>query len=296
MTGKVWLLLISLSLLWGGSFLFIELALEDFKPLTIVAMRVSIAAIVLHCVLHYKQMKFPWDRKNLLLFTMMGAINNVIPFSCIVWGQQTIDAGRASVLNATVPLFTVLLAHWLLTNEKLTATKLLGVAIGFAGVLVLTGPGAFNSNAVNSTTGQVAILVAAVSYAFAGIFGKQLNHLNPLVSAAGMLTASALIMIPATFLLEPIGSFQLNYRSIIAVLLLGVACTALAYLLYFKILVQAGSSNLSLVTFLIPPSAMMMGVLFLNERVSAKDLVGLCLILTGMAIATGLYKRLRRVR
>ncbi len=229
-----------------------------------------------------------------MLFTVMGSINNVIPFSCIVWGQQTIDAGRASVLNATVPLFTVLLAHWLLSNEKLTPAKLLGVALGFVGVLVLTGPSAFNPDAVNSTMGQVAILIAALSYAFAGIFGKQLNHLNPLVSAAGMLTASALIMIPATLLLEPIGSFQPNYTSIFAVLLLGVACTAFAYLLYFKILVQAGSSNLSLVTFLIPPSAMMMGVLFLKEKVSATDVLGLCLILAGMAIATGLYKRMAR--
>ncbi len=291
MTTKVWLLLLSLSLLWGGSFLFIEFALQGFKPLTIVALRVSIAAIFLHGVLRYKKIKFPWNPKNLWLFAIMGAINNVIPFSSIVWGQQTIEAGRASILNSTVPLFTVVLAHWLLKNEKLTGAKLIGVALGFMGVLVLTGPSAFSIDTVNSVVGQIAILVAAVSYAFASIFGKKLNHLDPLISAAGMLTASAVIMIPITLLLEPVALNTPTALSVAAIVFLGFACTALAYLLYFKILLQAGSSNLSLVTFLIPPSAMLMGVIFLNESITWQDAAGLCLILAGMAIATGLYKR-----
>lgn len=291
MTTKVWLLLLSLSLLWGGSFLFIEFALQGFKPLTIVALRVSIAAIFLHGVLRYKKIKFPWNPKNLGLFAIMGAINNVIPFSSIVWGQQTIEAGRASILNSTVPLFTVVLAHWLLKNEKLTGAKLIGVALGFMGVLVLTGPSAFSIDTVNSVVGQIAILVAAVSYAFASIFGKKLNHLDPLISAAGMLTASAVIMIPITLLLEPVALNTPTALSVAAIVFLGFACTALAYLLYFKILLQAGSSNLSLVTFLIPPSAMLMGVIFLNESITWQDAAGLCLILAGMAIATGLYKR-----
>lgn len=290
-TGQTWILLITLSLLWGGSFLFVEFALQDFKPLTIVALRVSIAAIVLHVVLRSKKLSFPWDIKSLSLFAVMGAINNAIPFSFIVWGQQTIDAGRASIMNATVPLFTVLLAHWMLSNEKLTRAKLIGVVLGFLGVVVLTGKSAFNAEAANSVAGQLAVLIAAISYAFAGIFGKRLTHLNPMISAAGMLTASSAMMIPIALATEPVAGLRPGLLAIISLLALGFACTAFAYLLYFKILAQAGASNLSLVTFLIPPSAMVMGVLFLKEKVTTSDLLGILLILTGMTIATGLYKR-----
>ena len=290
MTRSVWLLLISLALLWGGSFLFVEVALEGFKPLTIVALRVLTGAIVLHAILLLLKRKFPWDLKNITRFAIMGALNNAIPFSLIVWGQQSIDAGRASVMNATVPLFTVMLAHWLLKDEKLTPAKLAGIVIGFAGVFVLTGLGSSSSD--NSVIGQIAVLGAAVSYAFASIYGRQLSHLDPKVSATGMLTASSVIMLPVVWLLDPSGLLpEVGFASILSVIVLGVACTALAYLLYFKILLQAGSSNLSLVTFLIPPGAIIMGIVFLGEHIGINDLVGVGLILTGMAIATGLYKR-----
>ena len=291
MDGHVWLLLLSLSLLWGGSFLFVELALRDYLPLTIVTLRVAIGALVLHCVLRIKKLHFPMDLKSIGQFAVMGTLNNAIPFSLIVWGQQSIDAGRASVLNATMPLFTVLFAHWLLTDEKLSASKITGVLIGFAGVFVLAGPAAISGNSVNSLIGQLAVLGAAISYAFAGIFGKQLNRFDPQVSATGMLTASAVLMLPFTLVFEPLPSSMPSLLSTVSVVALGVACTALAYLFYFKILTKAGSSNLSLVTFLIPPSAIIMGVVFLNERLSFEDCAGVALILVGMAIATGIYKR-----
>ena len=291
MDGHVWLLLLSLSLVWGGSFLFVELALREFQPLTIVSLRVAIGALVLHCVLRIKKLHFPLDLKSIGLFAVMGTLNNAIPFSLIVWGQQSIDAGRASVLNATVPLFTVLLAHWLLTDEKLNTSKITGVLIGFAGVFVLAGPAAISGNAVNSVTGQLAVLGAALSYAFASIFGRQLNRFDPQVSATGMLTASAVLMIPFALVFEPLPSSLPGLLSTASVVALGVVCTALAYLFYFKILAKAGSSNLSLVTFLIPPSAIIMGVVFLNERLAVEDYIGIALILAGMAIATGIHKR-----
>ncbi len=291
MDGHVWLLLLSLSLVWGGSFLFVEFALVDYQPLTIVALRVAIGALVLHCVLRVNKLHFPLDFKSLSQFAVMGTLNNAIPFSLIVWGQQSIDAGRASVLNATVPLFTVILAHWLLADEKLNTPKIIGVLIGFAGVFVLAGPAAISGNSVNSLIGQLAVLGAALSYAFASIFGKQLNRFDPKVSATGMLTASAILMIPFALVFEPLPARLPGFLSTVSVMALGVACTALAYLFYFKILTKAGSSNLSLVTFLIPPSAIVMGVVFLNERLSIEDYIGVALILVGMAIATGMYKR-----
>ena len=291
MDGHVWLLLLALSLVWGGSFLFVEFALRDYLPLTIVALRVAIGALVLHCVLRIKKLNFPLDLKSIGQFTVMGALNNAIPFSLIVWGQQSIDAGRASVLNATVPLFTVLLAHWLLADEKLSASKITGVLIGFAGVFVLAGPAAISGNSVNSLSGQLAVLGAAISYAFASIYGRQLNRFDPQVSATGMLTASTLLMIPFALLVEPLPASLPGLLPTVSVVALGVLCTALAYLFYFKILTKAGSSNLSLVTFLIPPSAIVMGVVFLNEQLSFEDYAGVALILAGMAIATGMYKR-----
>jgi len=291
MGGDVWLWLISLSLLWGGSFLFVEIALRDFEPLTIVMFRVLIGAVVLHMVLRFRNLKFPFDLKSLAQFALMGVLNNAIPFSLIVWGQQSIDAGRASVLNATVPLFTVLLAHFLLADEKLNTSKVVGVVIGFVGVFVLTKNSVGNSESANSVVGQIAILGAALSYAFASVFGRQLNRFDPQVSATGMLTASAVMMIPLAVMLESPGAVRPGFMPVIAVVLLGVACTSIAYLLYFKILLKAGSSNLSLVTFLIPPSAILMGIFFLAEAFTLNDLIGVALILTGMAIATGLLKR-----
>jgi len=295
MDGHVWLLLVSLSLLWGGSFLFVEYALRDYQPLTIVALRVGIGALVLHCVLRINSLRFPLDLKSISQFAMMGALNNAIPFTLIVWGQQSIDAGRASVLNATVPLFTVLLAHWLLDNEKLGRSKIIGVLIGFGGVFVLTGlsatQSAISDTTVNSVSGQLAVLGAAISYAFATIFGKQLNRFDPKVSATGMLTASAVLMFPFALMFESLPATRPGFLSTASVLALGVACTAVAYLFYFKILTKAGSSNLSLVTFLIPPSAIVMGVVFLNEKLVLADYAGVFLILLGMAIATGVYKR-----
>lgn len=286
----VWAMLLSLALLWGGSFIFVELALRDFQALTIVAFRVGIGALVLHIIVRLKNLTVPIDRTSVLQFAVMGALNNAVPFTLIVWGQQTIDAGRASILNATVPLFTVVIAHYLLADEKLTPAKILGVIIGFAGVVVLAGSGEPGAATGNSGIGQMAVLGASISYAFAAIYGRQLNRFEPLVSACGMLSASTVIMLPLAFLFESGLRVQAGMLPIISVVALGSACTALAYLLYFKILTRAGSSNLSLVTFLIPPGAIMMGVMFLNEQVTVNEIIGLLLIMTGMSFATGVYR------
>lgn len=287
-----WILLLSLALLWGGSFIFVELALWDMPPLTIVALRVLLGAVMLHLVLRYKNLSFPFDLKSIMQFAMMGALNNAIPFTLIVWGQQTIDAGRASILNATVPFFTVVIAHFVFSDEKLNTTKLIGIIAGFIGVMVLAGPSALGTEEAGATIGQLAVLGAAISYAFAAIFGRKLNRFEPLVAACGMLTASAVIMLPIAILVESAALVRPGLISVASVVALGVACTAVAYILYFSILTRAGSGNLSLVTFLIPPGAMLMGVLFLQETVSLNEILGLLFILIGMSFATGLHQRL----
>jgi len=306
MAAFVWLLLILLSVIWGGSFILVEFALEDFSPLAIVALRVSIAALFLHAVLFVRKIPFDWRPHSLMLFLVMGLLNNVLPFSLIFWGQETVEAGRASVFNATMPLFTVVFAHFLLKDERMTRARLLGVVLGFCGVFLLAGRSAIDSEAVNSVHGQLAVLAAAVSYALASIFGKRMGHIRPMVASTGMLTGSTVIMVPVILASNQLwpqspdqGSAGLSFASLssaslsslIAVLLLGILCTAVAYQLYFKILVEAGPNNLSYVTFLIPPSAIVMGMLWLGESMSVMDAVGVVLILIGMAIATGLIKK-----
>jgi len=291
MTAFVWLLLILLSLIWGGSFILAEVALEDFSPLTIVALRVVIAALFLHAVLFVRKIPFDWRPNTLILFCVMGLLNNVVPFSLIIWGQQSIEAGRASIFNGTMPLFTIVFAHFLLKEERMTGARLVGVVLGFFGVLLLAGRSAIDSDAVNSVHGQIAVLAAAVSYAFASIFGKRMVHIRPIVASTGMLTGSAVIMLPVMLVSNEPWPQSPGFGSIVSVLLFGIVCTAAAYQLYFKILVEAGPNNLSYVTFLIPPSAIVMGMLWLGESMSVMDAVGVVLILIGMAIATGLIKK-----
>jgi len=293
MTARIWFLLILLSLLWGGSFFLVELALNEFGPFTVVAFRIGIGAVALHLFVHSKALCVPYDKRSMLLFLIAGLLTTALPFSFIVWGQQTIEAGRASVLNATTPLFTLLLAHWLTNDEKLSSTKIIGVILGFLGVVLLTGTSSLNPEAVNSLHGQLAVLGAAVCYGFALIFGKRLKHFNPQISATVMLTAATFAMIPIAMFFDvaPVGNAKPIWISVAAVGALGIGCTALAYLIYFEILAKAGSSNLSLVTFLIPLSAIGLGVMFLGEKVGWVDIAGIVLILSGMGIATGMFKQ-----
>lgn len=190
-----WLLLLLLSVLWGGSFFFNKLILTDLPPLTLVLGRTGLAALVLIVVIYSSGQRLPATRSTWLAFCLMGALNNLIPFSLIVWGQQYIDSSLASVLNATTPLFTIVLAHWLTRDEKLTVGRYIGVALGISGVIVLIGIHAL-SNFTLQSTAQVAILGAACSYGLAGIFGRRFRGLPPLLPAAGMLTCTALMMAP----------------------------------------------------------------------------------------------------
>jgi len=287
----VWSLLILLSVIWGGSFILAEVALKDFSPLTIVALRVATAAAFLHLILFIRKIPFDWRPHSLMLFLVMGLLNNVLPFSLIVWGQQSMEAGRASVLNGTMPLFTVIFAHYLLKGEQMTKARLVGVILGFLGVVILAGRSALESNAINSVSGQVAVLAAAVLYALASIFGKRMGHIKPIVAATGMLTGSTVIMLPVMLFSNESWPQSAEFSSILAVLVFGILCTAVAYQLYFKVLVEAGPNNLSFVTFLIPPSAILMGVLWLGESMRVMDAVGVLLILLGMAIATGMFNK-----
>lgn len=292
MTFVEWTMLLVLSVLWGGTFFFVEVALEDMRPLTLVLCRVALAALTLHIVILAIGQRMPAQPGLWVAFAAMGLMNNFVPFTLIFWGQTHISGSLAAILNATTPLWTVLLAHVLTGDERLTGAKTAGVAFGFLGVMVMFGADALGGIS-NNLLGQSAVLLAALSYAFAGIFGRRFKAVPPMQTAAGQLTASALLMAPLALTFEQPWALPMPGIGVIgAVLALALASTALAYILYFRILATAGATNLLLVTFLIPVSALVLGVGLLGERLSNSDLVGMALIGLGLAAIDGRLLRL----
>jgi drug/metabolite transporter (DMT)-like permease len=281
-----WLLLVMLSVLWGGSFFFVEIALKDLPPLTIVLGRVSLAAIALTAFVFLSGKRMPVTPDVWSKFLLMGAFNNLIPFSLIVWGQTHIDSSLAAILNATTPVFAVIMAHFLTQDERLTPNRFTGVLLGLGGVVVLIGPEALQGLSLNSL-GQVAILGAACSYACAGIYGHRFKTLPPVIAAAGMLTGTTIMMLPPVLLLEQPWNLSPSALTWGAVLGLSLFSTAIAYLIYFRILAVAGATNLLLVTFLIPVSALALGVFVLGEQLQWTEFVGMILIFAGLAAIDG---------
>ncbi|MHA1153108.1 MAG: DMT family transporter [Alphaproteobacteria bacterium] len=292
MTGRDWLLLVMLSVLWGGSFFFSEVALAELGPLTVVLGRVGFAALALIGCVYAAGHRLPSTLGLWGAFLVMGALNNLIPFSLIVWGQVTIDSGLAAILNATTPLFVVVLAHVLTRDERLTRGRAAGVLLGLAGVAVLVGPevlGQFGAQGL----AQLAVLGAAFSYACAGIYGRRFKGLPPVVAAAGMVTCSALLTLPLALVVERPWMASPGALTWAAVLGLALLSTALAYVIYFRILASAGATNLLLVTFLIPVSALFLGMVVLGERLEPSAFAGLALIFAGLAAVDGRLFRSR---
>lgn len=284
-----WVLLIALSIVWGGSFLFVGIAVKELPPFTIVLLRVALAAAILHLVLRAMSIRMPWDGASWRAFFGMGLLNNAIPFSLIVWGQTHIASGIASILNATTPIFTVIVAHLLTTDERMTKGRVAGVLLGLAGVIVLIGPQALGGLG-DDVVAQLAVLGAAVSYAFAGIFGRRFKRMGvpPLATAAGQVSASTLILLPVALLVDrPWTLAAPSLSTMGAIVGLALLATALAYVMFFRILASAGAVNLSLVTFLIPVSAILMGVVVLGETLQATDFIGMALIGCGLIAIDG---------
>lgn len=281
------LLLLGLATVWGGSFFFAEIALEEVPPLTIALHRVFWAVPALLFIVWLKKIRIPRSAKAWFCYLVMGALNNAIPFSLIFWGQTNIGSGLASILNGTTAVFGAVVAGILLVDEPLTARKIIGALFGILGVAVIMGLDAL-TNFDPRNLGQLAILGAALSYAFAGVWGKRfLSDYPPIMNACGMLIGGTVLMVPVAFYVEGIPSFALSpevWASLLAVALLS---TAIAYLLYFEILVRAGSANLMLVTLLIPPIAVGLSYTFLGERLGSEAGYGFLLITIGLAITDG---------
>lgn len=249
--------------------------------------RVAIAAAVLWLLIVLSGQRLAVRPGLWLAFFAMGALNNVIPFTLIVWGQTRIGSGLASILNATTPLFTVILAHWLTHDERMTPARVIGVVCGFVGVAVMIGMRAFEQFGLE-VIAQLAVVGAAISYAFAGIFGRRFKQTPPLMTAAGQLSASALMMLPVVMFVDrPWDLTTPGPQTWGAVFGLAVFSSALAYVIYFRILARAGATNLLLVTFLIPVSALLLGISVLGEVLEARQVTGMILIALGLVAIDG---------
>ncbi|WP_117192482.1 DMT family transporter [Rhizobium terrae] len=292
-SAAAWALILLLGLIWGGSFFFARVAVLEVPPFTLVFLRLFIAALALHIYLRgrfglYETLVARWRS-----FIVMGFLNNALPHTLIFFGQTEIGAGLASILNATTPIWTVLIANSFTSDEKLTAAKLAGCLAGLAGTAVLIGPG-ITAAASAPFWALVLPVLAAVSYGIASIFGKRFRDLAAPVSATGQLTASTLMMLPVSLMADQPWMLPVpSTNAVLAILALALLSTAFAYLLYFRILAVAGATNASLVTLVVPPSAILLGAVFLGERLEATDMIGMLLIGFGLVLLDGRLLRNR---
>lgn len=282
-----WLLLITLSFIWGGSFYYAEIALREVTPLVVVWGRVGGAALILLLLLRLMGLALPKNIKIWRAFFVMGFLNNVVPFTLIVWGQTEITGSLASIFNATTPLFTIILAQFLTHDEKIGRSKLIGILVGFFGVILMVGFDALDG--ISATLwAQIAVLFAAVSYGCAAIWGRRFKDINPMVTATGQVVSSSLVMTPIALIYGfPNGYFVPSGEVLFAIGFMAFFCTVVAYILYFRILTTSGATNLMLVTFLIPLSAILLGTLLLGERITLDQLLGMILILLALLIVDG---------
>ena len=287
MTARSWALLILLGVIWGGSFFSVSIAVKEIPPLTLVLLRVGIAALALHLFLRLRGVSMAPALPYAGWFLVLGFFNNVVPFSLMFIGQTAIGAGLASVLNATTPFWTLLLAGVVFRFEKPTMNKLVGVLVGIAGTAVMIGPG-LAAGIGGPVWAKLALIGTALSYSFAFVIARRFTGLPPLVVTTGQLTASALMMIPIALLHDGIDGFlHAGIGSWTAALALALVATAIAYFIFFELVRTAGPSNTSLVTMITPVTAVLLGALFLGERLEPFELLGMAIIAIGLVAIDG---------
>ena len=293
---REWGMLLTLSLLWGGSFFFVEVAVSELPVMTVVFLRVALAAVAFWLFAAVAGLRLPTAIGTWRVFLIMGLLNNVIPFTLIVWGETHTASVLASISNASRPLFAIAVAGIFLADERTTPMKLAGAVIGFSGVILIIGPSALNGLGAD-VLAQVAVLGAALSYAFAGVFGRRFKAMgvDPVVTAAGQVTVSAVVLAPvALYMDRPFSLAVPAVGTVVAIISLAVLSTMMAYILYFRILASAGATNLLLVTFLIPVSAVLLGALVLGEALEFIHFFAMALIGLGLSVIDGrLWKRER---
>lgn len=294
LSGRAWAEMMLLAMIWGGSFLSIRVALDEITPLTSVAHRTTWAMLVLWVIIAVMRIPLPRDPKIWFSFLVMGLLNNVIPFTLMAWGQLHIESGLTSILNAFTAVVGVVIASLFFADERITLRKGIGVILGFFGVAVAIGLDNFRSFDLRSLA-QLAVIGGTVAYAIAGVWArKRLVGMPPQMAAAGMLTGSTVIMLPLVYFIEGPLTFDLQPRTMLAIGYYAIIATAFAYLLYYRVLVMAGSGNLMLVTLLVAPLAITLGAVVLDEKLGANAYLGFGILALGLIILDGrVWKALR---
>jgi drug/metabolite transporter (DMT)-like permease len=296
MTGREWAILLVLAVIWGGAFLFIGVAVKHVHPLTYVWLRLTIAAGAMLLFLKLKGGKLGLPREVWGSMLLLALLNNALPFTLFGWGQTHIASGLASILNATTPIWGVLVAHLFTDDERINPRKLAGVLLGFGGVAVMIGP-ALLANVGTDALAQLACISASLCYALAAVWARRFRKIgvSPMAVTTGQLSAGALMMLPMAMLVDQPWTQPLPPLSAwAAIAALAIFCTALGYVLYFRLIETAGATNALLVTLLVPPFAILFGSLFLGEVLAPQDFIGLSLIALGLAAIDGrLVRRFR---
>jgi drug/metabolite transporter (DMT)-like permease len=282
-----WVMLLVLGAIWGGSFFFARIAVAEIPPLTLVFLRVAIAGAALQLYLLARGPSFALAIPHLPMLFLLALLNNVIPFSLIFLGQTALGAGLASVLNATTPFWTIVIANAVTSDEKLSWNKVFGVLFGIAGTAVMIGPGVI-AGLGGPVWAKFALIGASISYAFALMVARRFKGVPPSIVATGQLTASTVVMIPvALFANGAAGLLAASSHVWAAVFGLALLSTAFAYLLYFTIVARAGATNASLVTLIVPVSAILLGAIFLGEHLETFEFFGIALIAIGLLTIDG---------
>lgn len=294
LTPRDWGMLLLLGALWGGSFFFARVAVLEIHPLTLVLFRVSIAAAALHVYLAVAGPSFRLALPMAGSFFGLAILNNIIPFTLMFAGQTELGAGAASILNATTPFWTMILANLVTVDEKLSWNKVTGVVLGIGGTVVMIGPDVIASSGAPAWA-KFALVGTALSYACAALFARRFSVLPPQIVATGQLTASTVIMLPVVLLWNgTAGMFDASMAAWLSVLGLALLATSVGYILFFALIGSAGATNASLVTLIVPVSAILLGALFLGERMHWYEFAGMGLIGLGLLIIDGRLLRLGR--
>ncbi|CAN7406179.1 DMT family transporter [Rhizobium sp. LjRoot254] len=279
------LLLLALATLWGSSYTFIKVGVETIPPVTLIAVRTLIAASILVSVIKLRGLSLPRDATTWRRFLFQACLNSVIPFTLIAWAEQSVDAGLATILNSTTPIFTFLLTVLIIRHEPVTARKMFGVVAGLAGVCLIIGTEAL-SGIGDQLPAQFAILLASMAYAGAAIFGRNFKGLDPMMPAAGSMICGAIILIPISLIVDRPWTLTPSTESIGALLGLSVFSTALAFVIFFRLMQTLGSVGTTAQAYLRVPIGVGIGVVFLGETVTQTAGIGLVCVIAGVAAMT----------
>jgi drug/metabolite transporter (DMT)-like permease len=278
-------LLLALATCWGAAYTFIKVGIETIPPVTLIAARTLIAGVILYAIIRMRGLRLPSDGATWRRFFVQACLNSAVPFTLIAWAEHSVDAGVAVILNAMTPIFAFLLTVFITRHEAVTWRKLLGVTAGLAGVLMIVGREAF-SGLGEQLLAQFAVIFASLCYAGAAIFGKNFKGLDPMMPAAGSLLSGAALLIPASLVIDQPWTLAPSLSSVLALVALAVFSTALAFVIYFRLVVTLGSVATTSQGYLRVPIGVGIGVLFLGETLTSTAWIGMACVVIGVAAMT----------